>query len=285
MRPLLDQHDQVAGRSPPRSGVPHPAQWNEVAVRHPGRDLDRDRLGLRRAAVAAAGLARGLEHPAVAPAPRAGRDVHELAEQRLLDPPDLSAPLALRANLLPGAAAPAAGAARAPVLDAELLLHPARDLFQRELEPDLEIVALARHAPAAPRAAAEELVEPPLAAEVPHERAQRVGEIETAEVESRARARRLGGMSELVVPGAPLRVAQHLVGFGGFLEAHLGALVAGIAVGMVLERELAVGLLDLVLARRARDAEHLVVVALGHGQSACRATITRAGRSARPRSW
>src|SRR6185436_13847156 len=44
----------------------------------------------------------------------------------------------------------------------------------------------------------------------------------------------------------------------------LGGLVPGIAVGMALEGDLAVGLLDLGLARITRDAQHLVEIAAGH---------------------
>ena len=94
------------------------------------------------------------------------------------------------------------------------------------------------------------------------------GEIEAAE----AAALLEGGVAEAVVLGALLGIAQHLVGLGGFLEALLGGLVAGIAVGVVLQRDLAVGLLDLVGAGAAADAQDFVVVALSppHRISAAR---------------
>ena len=85
------------------------------------------------------------------------------------------------------------------------------------------------------------------------------------------------GVAEAVVHAPLLRVGEHRVGLGRFLELLLGLLVAGIAVGVVLERELAVGALDLLLGGRPRDAEHLVVVALAHAL----ATFTIAGRSRR----
>ena len=76
-------------------------------------------------------------------------------------------------------------------------------------------------------------------------------------------------MAVLVVRGPLLRVAQHLVGLLGLLEFFLGLLraVPLVAVGMEFHRQLAIGLLDLVVGRILRDAENGVVVALCHDQS------------------
>ena len=63
-----------------------------------------------------------------------------------------------------------------------------------------------------------------------------------------------------VVALALLRIAEHVVGLGDLLEALLGAGVL-VRVRVVLARELAVGLLDLVLRGLAVDAQRLVVVA------------------------
>src|SRR6266850_645432 len=60
----------------------------------------------------------------------------------------------------------------------------------------------------------------------------------------RACARREGGMAKAVIRGPFLRIAECLVGLAEFLEFLLGLLVARILVGMILEREFAVGLLD-----------------------------------------
>ena len=67
-----------------------------------------------------------------------------------------------------------------------------------------------------------------------------------------------------VVLLALLGVAEDVVRLGDLLEALLGLLVAGVLVGVVLARELAVRLLDLVGRGLALDAEHLVVVLCGH---------------------
>jgi len=60
--------------------------------------------------------------------------------------------------------------------------------------------------------------------------------------------------------GALLRVGEDLIGFGNFLEFLFRLLVAGIAVRVMLERELPIGLFDLVFAGAAIDTEQFVVV-------------------------
>ena len=69
-------------------------------------------------------------------------------------------------------------------------------------------------------------------------------------------------LAERVEALALLGVAQYLVGFGDGLEAILDllAFVRRMAVGMPFLRQLAVGALDVVGARRARNAEGRVVV-------------------------
>ncbi len=89
------------------------------------------------------------------------------------------------------------------------------------------------------------------------------------------------GVTEAVVASALVVVGEHGVGLGRFLEFVLGRLVAGIPIGMVLKRELAVRALDLRIGGRLADAENFVVVAPAHDAFA---TLTRAGRSNRSRS-
>src|ERR1017187_41020 len=101
------------------------------------------------------------------------------------------------------------------------------------------------------------------------------------------------GMAKSVIGGALLLVAEDFVGFADFLEFLLGFLVSRILVGMVFERQLAIGLLDFLFRDRALDAKHLVIIALGHsGSSDSRVdvsgwpllTTTRAGRTRRSAS-
>src|SRR5207237_766545 len=66
-----------------------------------------------------------------------------------------------------------------------------------------------------------------------------------------------------VVRGAPLGVPQDLIGFGDLFELRFGGVLLPRrdAVGMVLHREAAVGLLDLGLVRVALDPQDGVVIA------------------------
>ena len=62
-----------------------------------------------------------------------------------------------------------------------------------------------------------------------------------------------------------VRVIEHLKRLGGLLEVGHCLLVARIAVGMVFQRQLAVGLGDLLLACGTLDPKDLVIVAFfGH---------------------
>jgi hypothetical protein len=71
-------------------------------------------------------------------------------------------------------------------------------------------------------------------------------------------------VAEAVVGGARLRVVKSFVRLAQLLKFLLGRLVVGIAVGMILERQLAVSLLDLLDVGIAVHAEDLVIIALGH---------------------
>ena len=98
-------------------------------------------------------------------------------------------------------------------------------------------------------------------------------------------------MAEAVVGGALLRIAQDAIGLGGFLEFFLGVVIAGIAVGMMLQGELAVGRLEHRLVAVPGYTEDFIIVSFGHAHFlTCRlislfgstATLTMAGRSRRP---
>ena len=75
-------------------------------------------------------------------------------------------------------------------------------------------------------------------------------------------------MTVLVIDPTFLGVRQNVVGLGGFLEFFFGGLVTGVAVGMELKGQLAIGLFQLRVAGLAADAENFVVVAfIAHAQS------------------
>jgi hypothetical protein len=72
-------------------------------------------------------------------------------------------------------------------------------------------------------------------------------------------------MAELIVGGALLRIGQGFVGRLGLLEFFFGLLVVRIAVRVMLHRQPAIGLLDLVFGGVARHSKGFVQVFLGHG--------------------
>jgi hypothetical protein len=71
-------------------------------------------------------------------------------------------------------------------------------------------------------------------------------------------------MTELVVALALLTVSEDFVSLGGFLEFGLCFSIARIAVRVKLHGQLAIGLLDVVLASVFADTKDLVIIAFGH---------------------
>jgi len=55
-------------------------------------------------------------------------------------------------------------------------------------------------------------------------------------------------VSELIVTGPFVRIAQDRVGFRGFLEFFLGLFIARIPVGMILQRKFAISFLEFLRA-------------------------------------
>jgi glucose dehydrogenase len=69
---------------------------------------------------------------------------------------------------------------------------------------------------------------------------------------------------EAVIGLALLAIGQHIVGLGGLLELLVRLGIVRVAVRVILHRDPAIGLLDLLLVSRAFDAENFVVVAFCH---------------------
>src|SRR6185436_48997 len=225
-----------------------------------GRDGHLERALLLDPPLAAAALAGVGDHRAAAAALRAGAGDGEEA---------------LREAHLADAAAGVAGGGRAGARAAAALALLA-DLEARYLqrvggaeggllERQLEVVAQI-----GPRRAAPAAAPPPAAEQVAEaeEIAEHVGEVaEGLRVKAgEATLRAQPAVAEAVVARPLVGVGEHRVSLGRLLEALLGLAVAGVAVGVVLRRELAVRLLDLGSGGGALDAEDFVVIALGHGR-------------------
>src|SRR5690606_16981690 len=108
--------------------------------------------------------------------------------------------------------------------------HPAEGFFERDLEVETQVAAAHGPPASSPSAAkAEEVTED-------------VGEVaEDVRVHPRSTLRGTchGGMTKLVVPRTFVRIGEHRVGLGRFLELLLSLGIVLIAIGMMLQRKLA----------------------------------------------
>src|SRR5688572_20826334 len=150
----------------------------------------------------------------------------------------------------------------------------------RFVEGNLEVVAQVGAAldTAAPVAAAKDVAK----AEDVAEAAEDVLEAgEDVRIEAAGRGTAESGVAVTIIEVPFVGVGQDGVGLRRLLEFLLGRVVARIPVGVVLQRELAVGALDLPFAGRPRDPEHVVIIAFAHGGHGRFATLTMAGRSSR----
>src|SRR6516225_5195826 len=74
------------------------------------------------------------------------------------------------------------------------------------------------------------------------------------------------GVAEAVIGRALVGILEDLVGLVDLFEADFATLVAGIAIGVPLHRELAEGGLQFTVVRRAFDPQNVVIAALGHAR-------------------
>src|SRR5690606_22756225 len=149
-----------------------------------------------------------------------------------------------------------ARAARDPARNLDLD-RVARDrLLERELELVAQVRAAVHLRPAA-RSDAEQVVE-----HVAEDIGERVHAPETVRAEAAAGTETR--MTEPIVGRALPFVRQNLVGLLGLFELGLGLRIVRIAIRVILHRQAAVCLLDVLGARVALHAEHFVVIALGH---------------------
>src|SRR4051794_232200 len=257
-------HEQVAGRPAVAAGLALAGEADARALADAGGDVHAVALRRAHGALAVAGRARVLDDGARAVAAGARlRDREEALALRLE-----AAALAARADLRLGArprAGPVAGRAARRHGDAERHLCALERLVERDADLGLEVAAaLGLRAPrsrAALRAAPEQVRE-----DVAEAAGLEAAEAALATAGARPAAPATGAEEDpaAVVLLALVRVAHDVVGGLDLLEALLGLGVVRVAVRVVLARELAVGLLDLLGRRLAVDAEDGIWVSLGH---------------------
>src|SRR5205085_2767726 len=240
------------------------AQAELVARLGARRNLDRQGLLAPDPALPAAGFARLVDRLPRALAGGAGL----LSRVEALLPAHTAVAVAgsaaRRASAGLGAASLAAVATNKS-RDADRRLLAAECLFQRDFEIIAEIAAAggARLGTAATAHRAEHLLE---------DVGETTGE-PTAEVAGAAAAVFECGMAEPIIGRPLLIVLQDVIGFVDVLEFLLGRFIAGIAVGVILHCELAVGPLQLVGIRRTRHPENVVKVLLCHSVIDARSQI------------
>src|SRR6267378_1489716 len=289
------QHDAEIGVEVPRAAVrlgqPLAVEPQLLAARRAGRNFQRD-----------AAFERGdFDLRAQCGLPRRDRDfqmqvVAGHPEQRMRAQRDVQVKVARRAAIGPRPALAAepqlfavGDAARDARADAasiqlELALGAARGFLQADVDIDRVVLAAERHVPRPAKPAAAPASECA-------ERLEQVGQVDAAEVLAGVAAEALvpiGRRTEVLprpvraeaVEGCALfLVLERLVRLGDLLELLLRVRLLR-DVGMVLARELAVSLLDILVARVALDAEDLVIVLVFHSLN-----IERSIASPPPESW
>ncbi|GAB7545643.1 hypothetical protein CS8_053260 [Cupriavidus sp. 8B] len=153
-----------------------------------------------------------------------------------------------------------------PVGHADLRIVAVGGLLQRDFHAVAQVGA-AVHLRAAATASAASLAAL-LAKNIAEDVAEGFGETAVPLAAAAEAARHVGvdaGMAVLVVGGLLLGVREHLVGLFDLLELLFGILAVRIAVRVVLHRQLAIGLLDLVIAGVLAHPEHFVKVTFCHG--------------------
>src|SRR6185437_2573301 len=256
MRRDREEDVEIARRRPAHAALALAGEADAGAVLDAGRDRDGEGLLLAHAALAGAGAARLLDDAAGALARGAGALDGEEALLRAHAARALAGRAVDRLRPRLGAA-PLAGLALRQGRHAHARLLALEGVFQADLEVVSEVAAAPR--PLAALAAdeiAEHLVED-------------VGKAAGAEAEAGAAAGTVaavleGGVTEAVIGRALLLVREDLVGLAQLLELVLGRRVPRVAVGVVLHRQLAIGLLDVLGAGPAPHAQELVKILLSH---------------------
>src|SRR5580698_2545909 len=253
------QHDiQIPGRTAVRSWLALAADAQPRSGIDSGRNSQLDRFFALDAPLTAAIRAALLDHLSRALASWArSRD----REKSLLIR-QLAAPAARRARCDAGSFFRAGAIARLAVFlprQLHLGVDAGRRFFERERHVIAKIRATLRSSSASPPATAAKHV---LEAEEIPENIVAVLKDRPVEIDSR-RLPRQSCVSVIVVNLALLRIAQHAVRFGALAKLDFCfRFVFRVAIGVILQRALAVRRFDLFDARRARHAEYFVIVPL-----------------------
>ena len=263
MWPDRDIHIQITRRRTALPGLTLASQANARAIINAGRDRDIQVAFALHAPRTTANLARVLDDAALAAAGGAGA----LHQEKPLLRPDLAATLTGTAGLRAGSrtafrASAFAGFAGNTCCEPDIFLGTRKGFFQRNLYLCAQICTSARR----------RALTTPAAAEAAEHFLKNI--LEPAATEGTAAAATTarpalfkGSMAEAVIGRALFGILQHIISLIQFLELGFGFRIALIAIRVPLHRELAVGFLEVILARIARDAENLVIIAFCHDRA------------------
>src|SRR5215472_11244582 len=248
------QHDvEVSEGATMGAGFAEAAETNTRLLFHPRRNFGFDRLRGQDASLAFAFQAGIADHRAAPLTRRAGAGN---AEETLLIA-DLATATAAAAGrgFAAGASGTSAGLAVLMTTVGDFLFGTENGFFEFQRDVFAKVCAALCARTAARAGAAEQVTEP-------EELAENIAEIlKYGGVKADARACAPdSSMSEAIVQAALLRIRQDRVGFAAFLESFFRVWVVGIAVGVVLQCQLAIGTLDLQLAGAALDAQDFVII-------------------------
>ncbi len=252
MRLDLQIDIKVASRTSHRAGLTLAAQTELHSIIDAGRNFDFQlRLLHLRAGSAAIGALLA-NHPTASLAGRT-RGLNPEKSLRMHDAPAAAAVVA-RLRLGAGSCtAPLAGGARLAAGDFQIPRTAAGRFQKVDGDRTAKMIAAMSARPAASSAVAEH---PETVEEIPEgvENVRHIAELRSGTVAGNT------GVSETVVTGPLIGVAQNLERFGGLFEACDGRLISPIAVGMIGDRQLFIGFFNLVGTGVFLDAQYFVIV-------------------------
>ena len=258
--PHGDVHMQIAVGAAVAAGVAVAGNVQHLLIVDAGGNGDFHGLLMADAPRTVAVLTGGLNDPARAPAAVTAPGSLHHAKGRTLADAHLARAAALGAGLGLGALGRAGTTAALAGLDlpvCDILLTALGGLLKGNGHHGLGVAAAAGGIGVRAAAAAKP---------APKEAVENIAEIHahTAEgVSPTGAAAKVGvhaRVAKLVVPGLFILIGQHLVGLVDFFKLGFGLLVARVQVGMVLFRQLAIGLFDLVFRGVFGNSHHLIII-------------------------
>ena len=154
-------------------------------------------------------------------------------------------------------------------LDLEFLFHAGCCFFQGDLQIVAQIGAALATLGSSATSTAKKLFEDAAAAAATTtkyftEDVKRICPSETASAGRRARSVGKCSMPVAIVGCALLVIGEDVVGFSKLFKLLLRLMIVRILIRMILDRELAIGLLDLRSIRIPGDTQHFVIIAFFH---------------------